>query len=94
MQTTFEQCYRVLKDGGHLAIVIGNTSIKGVSVKNAEIFVEILEAIGFEITKIIKRKIPAKILPQTRDKRTGRFTSASKADRLAYPHEFILIATK
>ncbi len=85
---------RILKVGGKTAIVIGDTALKGVPILNAEIFIEILEKLDFQVYDIIKRMIPAKILPQTRDKKTGRFASKKSSDTAAYPHEFIIIMEK
>ena len=50
--------------------------------------------LGFKIHKLIKRRIPSKVLPQTRDSKTGRFTSTRESDRLAYAYEYILIMEK
>jgi DNA modification methylase len=94
MQKCFEEMYRILKFGGRIAIVIGDTDIKKVKIQNAEVFVQTLEKIGFKIYNIIKRLVPNKILPLTRDQRTGRFIATVKSDRLAYPFEYILIMEK
>jgi len=94
MQQCFEEMYRVLKPRGKACIVIGNTELKKVKILNAEVFVEIMLNLGFRIHKIIKRRIPSKILPSTRDSKTGRFTSNHKADRLAYAYEYILVMEK
>lgn len=94
MQQSFKEMYRVLKPGAKACIVIGNTQLKKVPILNAEVFVEIMINLGFKIHKIVKRKIPSKILPQTRDSETGRFTSKKNADRLAYAHEYILVMKK
>ncbi|MCD6247692.1 MAG: site-specific DNA-methyltransferase [Candidatus Diapherotrites archaeon] len=94
MQQCFEEMHRILKHGGKACIVIGNTELKKVKILNAEVFVEIMLNIGFGIHKIIKRRIPSKTLPSTRDSKTGRFTSNHKADRLAYAYEYILIMEK
>ena len=91
MQECFEEMYRVLEPKGKAFIVIGNTRIKGVDILNAEIFVEIMNNIGFKTYKIIKRVVPSKTLPQTRDSETGRFATSEDADRLAYNYEFILV---
>ena len=91
MQECFGEMYRVLEPKGKAFIVIGNTRIKGVDILNAEIFVEIMNNIGFKTYKIIKRAVPSKILPQTRDSKTGRFATSGNADRLAYNYEFILV---
>src|SRR3989338_1414078 len=94
MQQCFEEMYRVLKPKGRACIVIGNTELKKVPILNAEVFTEMMISLGFKIHKIIKRRIPSKVLPQTRDSKTGRFTSTVEADRLAYAYEYILIMEK
>jgi DNA modification methylase len=94
MQQCFEEMHRVLKPNGKACIVIGNTELKKVPILNAEVFVEIMLNLGFRIHKIVKRRIPSKILPQTRDSKTGRFTSNHKADRLAYAYEYIIMMEK
>ena len=94
MQQCFEEMYRVLKPKGRACIVIGNTELKKVPILNAEVFTEMMISSGFKIHKIIKRRIPSKVLPQTRDSKTGRFTSTGEADRLAYAYEYILIMEK
>ena len=94
MQQCFEEMYRVLKPKGRACIVIGNTELKKVSILNAEVFTEMMISLGFKIHKIIKRRIPSKVLPQTRDSKTGRFTSTGDSDRLAYAYEYILMMEK
>ena len=94
MQISLKEMYRVLKKKGRACIVIGNTRLKKKDIKNAEIFTEMMEQIGFKLDKVIKREIISKILPQTRDESTGRFSSTKNADSLAYPHEFIIILQK
>jgi DNA modification methylase len=94
MQLSFLEMYRSLKCGGRACIVIGNTNLRKVEIKNADIFADMMDQVGFKIHRIIKRPIPNKILPFTRDEKTGRFATASKADRLAYPTEQILISEK
>lgn len=95
MRECFGEMYRYFKPGGRACIVIGNTAFKKVAVPNAQVFVEQMENLGFKIYKVIKRLIPSKILPQTRDPLTGRFTTSSNHNKtLAYPHEYILIMEK
>ena len=96
-QSMFEiwsELYRVLRFNGKVGIVIGNTSLKGVEITNAEAFAEQMQQIGFSLIDVIKREIPSKNLPSTRDKATGRFAKTSVADALAYPTEFILVVEK
>jgi len=94
MQLCFQEIHRVLKYGGRASIVIGDTDLKKVRIHNAEVFVQTMEKIGFKVYQIIKRPIPSKILPLTRDQKTGRFVSTSKADRMAYTFEYILTMVK
>jgi DNA modification methylase len=86
--------HRVLKVGGTAFIVIGDTELKRVGIHNADVFIQTMEKFGFKVYNVIKRPIPSKILPLTRDKKTGRFIAALKADRLAYPFEHILTMVK
>ena len=95
MQQCFEEMYRVLKEGGReLAIVVGDTDLRKVKIQNASVFIETMEAIGFKKHDVILRPIPSKILPLTRDEKTGKFTNKTSADRLAYPTEHIIIMEK
>jgi len=94
MQEVFDESYRILKSGGRCCYVIGDTSLKGVNILNAEVFAESLQYSGFIIDRIIKRNIPSKILPQKRDLKTGRFASNYHANSEAYPIEYIVIGFK
>ncbi len=95
MLETFIEIKRVLKQGGRACIVIGNTEFSKVKILNAEVFKEQFENIGFKTFKIIKREIPSKMLPSTRDPITGQFAkSTDKNLKLAYPTGYILIMEK
>ena len=94
MREVFSCLKKKLKRRGRACIVVGNTNLLGVDILNAEVFSEQLLRLGFELERVIDRVIPSKILPQVRDKSTGRFTSKLAADFQAYPHEYILIARK
>ncbi len=94
MRLSFEEMDRVLRDGGVVAIVIGNTRLKGVGIKNAEVFAEMFLDIGYRLKGVIKRPIPGKNLPTVRDPKTGRFTSVRSRHVRVYPHEFILFLKK
>jgi hypothetical protein len=91
----FREMRRVLRVGGKACIVIGDTRLTNVEILNAQVFVEQMRSLGFRVHKTVKREIPSKILPQTRDPKSGRFTSAGKASQaLAYPYEYVLIMEK
>lgn len=94
MQEVFNESYRILKPGGRCCYVIGNTKLRGVDILNGEAFTDSLQHSGFKLDRLIKREIPLKILPQTRDEKTGRFASRDKADSQAYPTEYIVIGLK
>ncbi|MCX7839647.1 MAG: site-specific DNA-methyltransferase [Anaerolineae bacterium] len=94
MQEVFDESFRILKSGGRCCYVIGNTQLKGVDILNAQVFAESLQHSGFRLDRIIKREIPSKILPQKRDKKTGRFAKNQTADAEAYPVEYIVIGLK
>jgi len=95
MYQVFMEMQRLLKKGGKLCVVIGNTSLKGVKILNAEVFVEQLLNLGFHISDIIKREIPSKNLPSTRNEKTGRFAKTTDANNIfVYPTEFIIVMEK
>lgn len=95
MLESFLEMKRVLKKGGRSCIVIGNTKFQGVEILNAEVFREQFENIGFKTHNIIHREIPSKMLPSTRDTKTGQFVKVSDKNLIyAYPTEYILIMEK
>ena len=95
MNESFEEMYRYLKIGGKACIVIGNTNFKDINIPNAEVFVEQMMNLRFKVHNLIKRSIPSKILPSSRDPITGRFTSMDNPNKkLAYPTEYIIIMEK
>ena len=95
MNQVFIEMKRILKKGGKTCIVVGNTSLKGVIISNAEVFTEQLQNLGLKIVDIIKREIPSKNLPSTRDKKTGKFASVNSKNKISvYPTEYILIMEK
>ncbi len=95
MLESFYEMKRVLKKGGKACIVIGNTQFQGIHILNAEVFQEQFANIGFITNEIIRREIPSKMLPSTRDTKTGQFVKANGNNlKLAYPTEYILIMEK
>jgi DNA methylase. len=95
MNQVFIEMKRILKKGGKTCIVIGNTSLKGVEILNAEVFVEQLQNLGLRIVDIIKREIPSKNLPSIRDEKTGKFAKITNKNKVSvYPTEYILIMEK
>jgi len=95
MNQVFTEMKRILKKEGKTCIVIGNTSLQGVEILNAEVFAEQLQNLGLKIIDIIKREIPSKNLPSQRDKKTGKFAKLTNKNQMSvYPTEYILIMEK
>ena len=87
--------YRILRDEGKACIILGNTSLRGVEILNAQVAVEQMQSIGFEKVKFIKREISNKMITPWRDKETGKFTSKKNpSKKRAYQFEYILIMEK
>ena len=95
MQEVAKEMYRVLAPDGYACVVIGNTKIKEVQIKSAEVFFELLRNAGLRKVKVIKRSIPHKLMPTLRDKNTGRFTKMDNPNcKKVYPNEYIIIMRK
>jgi DNA modification methylase len=95
MNKAFKQMHRILKKEGKACVIIGNTSLRGVKILNAEVTIEQMQNIGFKTYNLIKRKISNKVITPWRDSTTGKFTSKSNPSRKrAYSYEYILIMEK
>lgn len=95
MQEVAKEMARVLAPNGHACIVIGNTKIKEVQIKSAEVFYEFLRNAGLRKVTVIKRSIPHKLMPTLRDKNTGRFTKLDNPNcKKVYPNEYVIIMKK
>jgi len=95
MEMIGKEMYRIVKKDGHICIVIGNTTVKGVKIHSAEVFLDILKLAGFKKKDVIKRSIPNKLMPTIRDKKTGRFSKKDNENsKKVYPEEYILVLKK
>lgn len=95
MQEVAKEMSRVLAPNGRACIVIGNTKIKEVQIKSAEVFFEFLRNAGLRKINVIKRSIPHKLMPTLRDKNTGKFTKLDNPNcKKVYPNEYIIIMKK
>lgn len=95
MQKVANEMYRILKKNGYACIVIGNTTIRDVHIRSAEVFFDLLKMAGFRKKEIIKRNIPYKLMPTLRDKITGKFTTLDNSNcKQVYPNEYIVIVKK
>ena len=95
MQEVANEMARILVPKGKACIVIGNTKIKEVQIKSAEVFYGFLMNAGLHEVEIIKRSIPNKLMPTLRDSKTGQFTKSDNPNcKKVYPNEYILIMEK
>lgn len=98
MQQCFATTYEALKPGGYFCIVIGNSRFRGYEIDNHQVFLELLEPLGFSIESIWERPIPNKRLTSLRHAVTGRilpkvFEGTENAIEI-YPTEHILVLKK
>jgi DNA modification methylase len=94
MQIVIRECARTLKPGKDLILIVGDSYKRGVTIPTSDALCELATGAGFELQERITRKIPARVLVSTRDRETGRFSSASESDMQAYPEENILVFTQ
>ncbi|MBQ0088394.1 MAG: DNA adenine methylase [Prevotellaceae bacterium] len=95
MELVAKEMYRVLQPQGIACIVIGNTKVKDVDIKSAEVFWNLLHHAGFKKKKFIKRSIPHKLMPTIRNTKNGKFTKVTDPDsKKVYPNEYIIIVKK
>ncbi|MEN3336154.1 MAG: hypothetical protein V7641_5519 [Blastocatellia bacterium] len=91
MQPAIREMARVTARGKYLVLIIGDSYKRGINIPTSAALSEMALAAGFELQRKIVRKVPARVLVSTRDKKTGRFSSAERSDTRAYPEEDILI---
>jgi len=95
MKKSFSEMYRVVKPGGKVCIIIGNTMLRGVEILNAQVVAEQMQNIGFKPADLIKREISNKLIAPWRDSITGRFTGLSNPNKKrVYQYEYIIIMSK
>ena len=95
IRKSLEECHRVLKKGKKISIVIGDTEIKGVNVKNSEIVYQEMIDIGFKPTELIKRQVSGQSITPYRNTRSGKFTNKSdKNARQSYKYEIVITMEK
>ena len=94
MNRVFGEMRRILRGNGRLCAVIGDTELRGVKIRNTQVFAEQMSNLGFEILDVVARRIISKCIPATRDAKTGKFSSVKASDKLAYPVEYIVVARR
>ncbi len=94
LDLTFREMHRVLKHGKKMCIILGDTRYLGIKIPNTDMAIELINNAGFNINKVIKRKICSKIFTPYRDS-TGKFSDGeSGKKRRIYQYEYIIIAKK
>lgn len=95
MKKVFSEMYRILKTRGKACIIIGNTSLRGVEILNAQVTAEQMQAAGFKRIDFIKREIPNKMITPWRDVESGKFTGKNNPSKTrAYEYEYIAVMEK
>ncbi len=95
MKKVFAEIHRVLKTGGKACIIIGNTSLRGVEILNAQVAAEQMQAAGFRKPVFIKREIPNKMIAPYRDLESGKFTGKDNPSKIrAYEYEYVVVMEK
>ena len=95
MQEVSREMVRILAQDGQACIVIGNTKIKDVHIKSAEVFYDFLQSAGLHKVAVIKRSIPNKLMPTLRDSVTGKFSKLDNPNcKKVYPNEYVIIMQK
>ena len=95
MQEVSREMVRILAQNGQACIVIGNTKIKDVHIKSAEVFYDFLRSGGMHKVAVIKRSIPHKLMPTLRDTVTGKFSKLDNPNcKKVYPNEYVIIMRK
>ena len=95
MKKVFAEMYRILKHSGKACIIIGNTSLRGVEILNAQVAAEQMQAAGFKKIDFIKREIPNKMITPWRDVESGKFTGMGNPSKTrAYEYEYIVVMEK
>lgn len=91
MSLVLQECARVTKPMGYTILVVGNSYRRNVNIPTSEVVCELACNVGYTLKHTILRKIPTRVLVSTRDKQSGRFSSVSHSDTIAYPEEYILV---
>lgn len=95
MKKVFAEMYRILKSGGKACTIIGNTSLRGVHILNAQVAAEQMQTAGFQKPIFIKREISNKMITPYRDTESGKFTAKNNPSKMrVYEHEYVLIMEK
>ena len=91
MRAALGELVRVTAPGKRLALIVGDSYRRGVTIPTSAALCEMASSVGFELERKIVRQVPVRVLVSTRDKKTGRFSSSAQSDTQVYPEEHVLI---
>lgn len=91
MDSALRELARVTAPGKRFVLIIGDSYRRGVTIPTSQALCEMALVSGFELERRIVRKIPARVLVSTRNKKTGRFSSTANCDTQVYPEEYVLV---
>jgi hypothetical protein len=92
MKLFFQNVKQILKKDGRLIMVVGDTELRKVKIPNAYLLSCIAENIGWGLSEVFEREIPARILPTSRNPETGKFSARKYKNRFEiYEKEYILV---
>ena len=92
MSRAVTKCWSMLRDGGMVVFVIGNTRYQGTRIDNRTHLKRCMVSAGFHDVKVFPRKVSLKIMTPYRDAR-GRFTRDSRQRRV-YGDEFVVVGRR
>jgi DNA modification methylase len=91
MNAALGELVRVTTPGKYLALIVGDSYRRGVTIPTSAALCEMASRAGFELERKVVRQVPVRVLVSTRDKKTGRFSSSARSDAQVYPEEHVLI---
>jgi len=91
MESAISELARVTAPDKRFVLIIGDSYRRGVPIPTSEALCEMALGNGFELERRIVRKIPARVLVSTRNRKTGRFSSTAQSDMQVYPEEYVLV---
>jgi DNA modification methylase len=92
MKIFFQNARQRVKEKGQLIMVVGDTELRKVKIPNTYLLSKIAQDIGWSLADVFEREVPAKILPTTREPKTGKFSTRKNRNYSEiYKKEYILV---